>query len=287
MFRSIALEADARGVARLTLARPEKHNALDAAMLDELTEAARRLAADPVIRVVVLAAQGPTFCAGGDLAWMRAQTESDAAGREREARRLAGLLAALDALPKPLLAEVAGPAYGGGVGLLSVCDIAVAAEGATLTMTETRLGLVPATIAPYVLARIGEAAARRVMLPARRLDAAAARAMGLLARVVPADRLAAAVEEEVALLLACAPGAVADAKALIRALRRSPRPKDLERSVRALVARWETEEAQAGIRAFLDRRDPPWRHPADEPPADRTSDGAAGPPQTPSGAIDG
>ncbi|WP_210527338.1 crotonase/enoyl-CoA hydratase family protein [Rubellimicrobium arenae] len=258
MFQTIALSIDPRGVARLTLDRPDRHNALDAAMIAELTEAADRLARDPAVRVVVLAARGRTFCAGADLGWMREQIEADRPARADQARRLAMMLRALDLLPKPLLAEVQGAAYGGGVGLLSVCDIAVAVDTAVFAMTETRLGLIPATIGPYVLARIGEPAARRLMLSARRFDAAEAVALGLLARAVPADRLGASIDQEVALLLDCAPGAVAEAKALLRALR-SPAPEAIELSIQALVTRWDSDEARAGVRAFLDRCDPPWR----------------------------
>lgn len=258
MFRTITIDTDRRGVARLTLNRPERHNALDGTMIGELAEAAGRLGQDPEVRVVVLAAQGRTFCAGGDLGWMREQMEADSAARALEARRLAGMLQALDTLPKPLVAEVQGPAYGGGVGLLSVCDIAVGAEGASFALTETRLGLIPATIGPYVLGRIGPAAARRTMLPSRRFDAREALAMGLLARVVPPEGLRDAVEEEIGHLLACAPGAVADAKRLIRTLGGGVDPERIEASIAALVARWETEEARDGIAAFFDRRDPPW-----------------------------
>lgn len=257
MSDTLRLNLDPRGVARLTLSRPDKHNALDAALIEELTAAALRLAADAAVRVVVLAAEGRSFCAGGDLGWMRQQMEADAASRADQARRLASMLGTLDSLPKPLLAEVQGPVYGGGVGLLAVCDLAVGVEDSTFAMTETRLGLIPATIAPFVIARIGEPAARRLMLTARRFGAEEARTLGLLARVVPVGHLREALEEEVALLLACAPGAVAEAKALIRSLR--PRGPDAQNlSVAALVARWESDEAQAGIRAFFERRDPPW-----------------------------
>ncbi len=258
MFKTLSLAVEPRGVARLTLNRPEKHNSLDATMIVELAEAAHHLAEDPAVRVVILAASGPTFCAGGDLGWMREQMGADAAARADQARRLAGMLHALDTLPKPLLAEVQGPAFGGGVGLISACDIAIAADTAVFAMTETRLGLIPATIGPYVLARIGEPAARRTMLSARRFGAVEAVAMNLLSRTVPLARLADAVEEETALLLACAPGAVADAKAFLRSLRPSA-PDALERSIAALVARWETEEAREGIAAYFDRREPPWR----------------------------
>lgn len=258
MFRTIRLETDPRGVARLTLARPEKHNALDAVMIAEITAAARGLAENAAVRVVVLAAEGRSFCAGGDLGWMREQMEADAAMREGQARALARMLAALDRLPMPLLGAVQGPAYGGGVGLLSVCDIAVGMEGAAFAMTEVRLGIIPATIGPYVLARIGAPAARRLMLSARPFGPEEAQSLGLLSRVVPPEGLAAAIEEEVAALLACAPGAVADAKRLIRDLAQPVGPEAIDLSVQALVARWETEEAQAGIRAFFDKTPPPW-----------------------------
>lgn len=261
MPSTIRLETDPRGVARLTLARTDKHNALDAAMMDELTEAAQSLGSEPSVRVVVLAADGPTFCAGGDLAWMRAQMDADREARTREARRLATMLHALDTLPKPLVAQVQGPAYGGGVGLLSVCDIAVAADTATFAMTETRLGIIPATIGPYVLARIGAPAARRLMLPSKRFDAPEAQTLGLLARAVPPDALAQAIEEEIQALLACAPGAIADAKRLIRHLSNPISPEVIEHTIKALADRWETEEAGAGVRAFFDRRPPPWLAP--------------------------
>ena len=257
MFRTIRLETDPRGVARLTLARPEKHNALDATMIAEITEAARGLASDASVRVVVLAARGRSFCAGGDLGWMREQMEADAATREGQARALAGMLSALDRLPMPLLGAVQGPAYGGGVGLLSVCDIAVGVEGAAFAMTEVRLGIIPATIGPYVLARIGAPAARRLMLSARRIRPEEALSLGLLTRVVPPEGLDAAIEEEVAALLACAPGAVADTKRLIRDLAQPVGPEAIDLSIQALVARWETEEAQAGIRAFFEKTAPP------------------------------
>jgi methylglutaconyl-CoA hydratase len=259
MFRTIRLETDPSGVARLTLARPGTHNALDALMIGEITEAARTLAADPSVRVAVLAAEGRSFCAGGDLGWMREQMEAGAGAREAQARALAAMLAGLDGLPMPLVAAVQGPAYGGGVGLLAVCDIALGLEGSAFAMTETRLGLVPATIGPYVLARIGAPAARRLMLTSRRFEASEARELGLLARVVPPETLGEAVEQEVAAILACAPGAVADAKRLIRDLSGRVTPEAVDRSVRALVERWETEEAQAGIRAFFDKAEPPWR----------------------------
>ena len=218
MAETVRVTRDGRGVATLWLARAEKHNALSAEMIVEMTEAAQALGADPGVRVVVLAAEGASFCAGGDLGWMRAQMAADAETRGREARKLALMLRALNELPKPLIGRVQGNAFGGGVGMLSVCDVAVGVDGLKMGLTETRLGLIPATIGPYVVARMGEAMARRVFFSARLFGAEEAVRLGLLARAVPEGELDAAVEAEVAPYLACAPGAVAEAKRLVRAL---------------------------------------------------------------------
>jgi len=258
---TISIDVDARGVATLTLARPDKHNALSAQMLHALTEAAAALGRDDAVRVVVLTGAGKSFCAGGDLAWMREQMQADADTRAREAGKLAHMLQALNTMPKPLIGAVQGNAFGGGVGMACVCDIAIGADHLRMGLTETRLGIIPATIGPYVLARMGEGRARQVFMSSRLFDATEAVRLGLLARVVPAADLAAAVEAEVAPYLACAPGAVASAKALARAL--GPRIDDdtIAMTIDALKARWETEEARAGINAFFDKRPAPWGTP--------------------------
>ena len=257
MPETIDLVRDDRGVATLTLDRTEAHNALSARMMDEVTEAVATLAADDS-RVVVLAARGPSFCAGGDLGWMRAQFDAAPAERAVEARRLAGMLQALDTLPKPLIGRVQGNAFGGGVGLACVCDVAVGAEGATFGLTETRLGLIPATIGPYVIARVGAGRARRVFMSSRRFDAREAVDLGILARAVPEGDLDAAVEADVAPYLACAPGAVADAKRLARSLGPVIDAATIEATVAALAARWEGDEAAEGVGAFFDKRRPRW-----------------------------
>ncbi len=257
-FREITVEIDGRGVARLTLDRPEKHNALSARMMDELHAAARELGADPAVRAVVLTGAGESFCAGGDLAWMREQMAADGATRRREARRLADMLGALDRMPKPLIGRVQGQAFGGGMGLISVCDLAIGAEGARFGFTETRLGLIPATIGPYVVARMGAGGARQVFMSARLFDAARAVDLGLLARACAAEDLDAAVEAEAAAYLACAPGAVAEAKALIADLARPIVPDAVDRSIEALARRWESAEAEEGTAAFFARRKPEW-----------------------------
>lgn len=257
MFETISLGV-ADGVARLTLDRVEKRNALSRRMIDELAEAARRLAEDDAVRVVVLAGAGDLFCAGGDLAWMREQMKADAATRAEGARALASMLGALDALPKPLIGRVQGSAFGGGVGLVSVCDVAVAAVGARFGFTEVRLGLIPATIGPYVVARMGGANARRVFMSGRVFGAREAQRLGLVAAAVLPGELDRAVAAHLAPYLEAAPGAVAEAKALARRLGGAPRPEDIEHSIEALVARWESAEAAQGIDAFFARRPPPW-----------------------------
>lgn len=257
-YQTIRVETDARGVATLTLARPEKRNALSALMIAELTEAAEHLGADPVVRAVILAAEGDSFCAGGDLGWMQEQMAADGATRAAEARKLAMMLAALNNLPKPLIGRVQGQAYGGGIGMMSVCDVAIGVAEARFGLTETRLGLIPATIGPYVVARMGAAKARRVFASARIFDAEEALRLDLLARVVWAEELDAAIEVEVKPYLSCAPGAVAEAKALIRRLSPMPTPEDIEASIAALVTRWESEESQIGISAFFAKQKPGW-----------------------------
>ncbi|MDH3264124.1 MAG: crotonase/enoyl-CoA hydratase family protein [Paracoccaceae bacterium] len=254
----LKIGTDARGVATLTLNRPEKHNALDAELIAALTEAAGHLGRDPGVRAVVLTGAGESFCAGGDLKWMKAQLEADGPTRAREARALADMLNALNTLPKPLIARVNGQAFGGGIGLMSVADVAVGVDSARLGLTETRLGLIPATIGPYVVARMGEAMARRVFFSGRRFGAAEAVGLGLLARAVPAAGLDAAVEVEVSPYLSCAPGAVAEAKALVRRLGPGIDEAAVAETIEALVRRWESPEAAEGIAAFFERRRPAW-----------------------------
>ncbi|MEX0320377.1 MAG: crotonase/enoyl-CoA hydratase family protein [Ruegeria sp.] len=258
MFETIDVSTDTRGVATLTLNRPEKHNAMSAQMLADLNAAAGQLAADDAVRVVVLTGAGKTFCAGGDLGWMQDQMAADPETRFVEARKLAEMLQALNTLPKPVIGALQGNAFGGGVGLASVCDIAIGVDSLKMGLTETRLGLIPATIGPYVIARMGEARARRVFMSARLFDAAEAVGLGLLAKAVPVDQLAEAIEAEVGPYLACAPGAVASAKQLARDL--GPRIDEdvIDRTIQALVDRWETEEAREGIGAFFDKRKPAW-----------------------------
>jgi methylglutaconyl-CoA hydratase len=254
----VDIKIDGRGVARLNLNNPEKHNILTPQTIANLTGSAARLGADPAVRVVVLSGVGKSFCAGGDLGWMQKMMVADGDTRNSEARKLATMLQALNTMPKPLIGRINGQAFGGGVGLISVCDVAIGIHGARFGLTETRLGVIPATISPYVIARMGEAKARRVFMSSRLFDADEAVALNLLAQVVEPDQLDGAVEVEIAAYLKCAPGAVADAKALARSLGPVIDDAVIDMSVASLVERWESDEIKEGIAAFFEKRDASW-----------------------------
>ncbi|HSG55982.1 MAG TPA: crotonase/enoyl-CoA hydratase family protein [Paracoccaceae bacterium] len=258
-FETLTLEVQARGVARLTLNRPARHNALNAGLIADLTRAAAVLAADATVRVVVLTGAGESFCAGGDIGWFRDTLALDRAGRVAQSAALGDMLAALAHLPKPLIGRINGPAYGGGVGMIAVCDVAIGAEAARFGLTEVRLGLIPANISPHVIARIGAARARATMLSGALFDAAHAERIGLLDRVVPGDGLDAAVAAVVAAHLEAAPGAVAATKALIRDVVAAAPADHVALTSARLADAWESAEGQIGIDAFLSRQTPPWR----------------------------
>lgn len=257
-YETLAVSVDRRGVAEVVLNLPDKRNAMSAAMIAELTDVAQTLGAATDTRAIVLSGAGKLFCAGGDLSWMREQIAADRAGRMAAARRLAMMLNALNEMPTPLIGRIHGGAYGGGVGLAAVCDVVVAEEGAMFGLTETRLGLIPATIGPYVLTRMGEGRARRVFMSARLFDATEARDLGLVARIGARAELDALVEAEVAPYLCVAPGAVGRAKALARALGPRIDASVIEDTIIRLADTWEGEEAAHGIAAFLDRTTPRW-----------------------------
>ncbi len=255
-WKTLDVSTDGRRVVHVRLNAPEKRNVLSPLMIAELTEMAATIGHDGKTRVIVLSGAGSTFCAGGDLGWMKAQIEADRPQRMREARKLADMLQALNTLPVPLIGRLHGGAFGGGIGMACVCDVAVAAEDTKFCFAETRLGIIPATIGPYVLARMGEGNARRVFMSARAFGAVEAERLGIVARVVPALDLDAAVEAEVAPYLSAAPGAVAAAKRLARDLGPRIDEEVIEDTVRRLADIWESEEAARGISAFLEKRTP-------------------------------
>lgn len=255
-YETLKLDTDDRGVLTVTLNAPERRNALSARMMDELTALAGAEGAEA--RAVVLRGAGEVFCAGGDLTWMQAQIRADREGRRAEARRLAGMLDALNTMSSPLIGRIHGGAYGGGVGLACICDVAVAEAGTRFGFTETKLGIIPATISPYVLARMGEGRARQVFMSARIFGAEEAVRLGIATRAVPLADLDAAIEAEVAPYLKIARGAAARAKALARSL--GPRIDEavIEATIDRLVEAWESPEAEEGIAAFLEKRPARW-----------------------------
>ena len=255
---TLDIRVDDRGVAYVSLNLPDTRNALSGQMIAELTEMALTLGAATTTRAVVLSGAGKVFCAGGDLNWMKAQITADRATRMAEARKLAEMLHALNEMPTPLIGRLHGGAFGGGVGMACVCDVAIADDATKFGLTETRLGLIPATIGPYVLARMGEGNARRVFMSSRVFDAQEAAALGIIARTVPAADLDAAIEAEVAPYLAVAPEAVGAAKALARALGPRIDAAVIDDTIRRLADTWEGEEATHGIDAFLRKTPPRW-----------------------------
>ena len=257
-YETIAIEHDTRGVATLTLARPEKHNALSALMIKELTTAAHALGQDPTVRAVLLRAQGTSFCAGGDLGWMQDQMKADPVTRGREAKALAMMLQALNTMPKPLIGVIHGNAFGGGVGMASVCDVSIGLPEIKLGLTEVRLGLIPATIGPYVVARIGVTHARRVFMSGQLFDAQTAKDIGILTEVVEADALDARLESVLKPFLSVAPEAAGRAKRLALSLGGEITEATIDHTIQELVTCWESDEAQEGIAAFFEKRRPNW-----------------------------
>ncbi|ODA93200.1 enoyl-CoA hydratase [Mesorhizobium sp. SEMIA 3007] len=258
-FETIRVTTDEIGVATLTLARPDKHNAMSGQMIAELASAAEVLTNDDKVRAVVLTGEGDSFCAGADLAWMRTQVSAARDERIAEGNKLARVLRALNELPKPLIGRINGQAFGGGLGLMSVCDVAVAVDTARFGFTEVRLGLIPATISPYVLARMGEGRARRVFMSARVFDANEACELGLISSAVPPADLGAAVEAEIRPYRSASPQAVAASKALARRLGPAIDDAIICETVALLADAWETTDAAQGIAAFFDHRRPRWQ----------------------------
>lgn len=257
-YQTLHVKTDPDGVTEICLNRPTKKNAMSAEMIAELTHLSARLNADDKTRVAVLSGAGDVFCAGGDLAWMKEQFAADRAGRILEARKLAEMLYALNTLNKPLIGKIHGGAFGGGVGLLCVCDFVIAEKDTQFGLTETRLGLIPATISPYVIARMGEGAARRVFMSGRIFDSEEAKTLGLVAQTVAEAELNNAVERQIVPYLHAAPEAVSAAKALARSL--GPRIDDavIDDTISRLADTWETSSAAEGINAFFDRRKANW-----------------------------
>ncbi|MFN3808192.1 enoyl-CoA hydratase/isomerase family protein [Asticcacaulis sp.] len=254
---TLKLDLSANGIARLTLNRPERHNAFDEAMIGDLTGVFTTLGANPLVRVVVLNGAGESFCAGGDLNWMQRAAQKSAAENAQDALALARMLHAINVCPKPVIALIQGACFGGGVGLVAACDIVIAAPDARFGLTEVRLGLIPAAISPFVLAKMGTSAARRYFLTGERFSAEEARRLGLVHEVKAG--LDAAAAPLIDALLASGPEAVADAKALIADVAGRFVDEDLlGLTAQRIAARRACDEGREGIAAFLEKRKPGW-----------------------------
>jgi len=248
-----------RRVAVVRLAREKVRNAFNEAMIGELRGAFERLGADPGVRAIVLAARGPAFCAGADLDWMRRMAGYSFDENRADARALADMLRTIHACPKPTVARVHGDAYAGGMGLVAVCDVAVAASTASFCLSETRLGLIPATISPYVIRAMGEQAARRYALTAERFDAAEALRLGFVHAVAPADALDARVDAVLEALMQTSGAAVSAAKRLVREVAGRPVDDALVADTAERIAAIRcSDDGREGVRAFLDKRKPRW-----------------------------
>jgi methylglutaconyl-CoA hydratase len=259
MTSTLDIRRPSRYVAEVWLNRPDVRNAFNDAVIAELSAAFAGFAADASLRAVVLGGHGKAFCAGADLSWMRAMADYTWEQNRADAQGLADMLYAIWSCPVPVIGRVHGDCYAGGVGLAAVCDILVAADGVNFCLSEARLGLLPATIGPYVVKALGEQASRRYFTTAERFDAARAFALGFVHEVVPADALDAKVDELVAALVANGPAAVRACKALVHDVAARP----VDDALRADTARRIADirasaEGKEGVQAFLNKRKPSW-----------------------------
>lgn len=261
MSDSVLHDTDTRGIASLTFNRPEKHNAFDDVLIAELTAKLLQLNNDKNVRIVILTGVGKSFSAGADLNWMRSMAKFSETENIEDALKLAELMDVLNTLRKPTIARVNGAVYGGGVGLVACCDIAIAADTAKFALSEVRLGLVPSVISPYVIAAIGAHQARRYFLTAEAIGAQQAQHIGLVHEVVPADKLDEAVSKEVGLLLKAGPKALTACKELIAANAAASvsARRALKQKTAQLIAQLRvSNEGQEGLSAFLEKRPPKW-----------------------------
>lgn len=250
---------DDRGVATLTMNRPELHNAFDDTLISSLTAALRELEADPGVRLVILSGSGRSFSAGADLSWMRRMADYSREENLADAISLAELMKTLDRLAKPTIALVQGAAYGGGVGLVACCDVAIGSHRAAFCLSEVKLGLIPAVISPYVVAAIGPRAARRYFQSAEMFDAAEAHRLGLLHQVVGEDELSSAAEKLSSALLKNGPASMAAAKDLVaRVSRGAVDGEMIQDTAERIAAARASAEGREGLTAFLEKRNPAW-----------------------------
>ncbi|MBA6411534.1 enoyl-CoA hydratase/isomerase family protein [Parahaliea sp. F7430] len=258
-MKQVSSHISEQGIATLTLCRPEKHNAFDDQIIAELQHCCENLAKNAAVRVVILASEGSNFSAGADLAWMKRMADYDYGHNMKDAEALAGLLQTLYQLPQPTIARVQGAAFGGAVGLVSCCDMAIASENASFALSEVKIGLIPATISPYVIRAIGERASRRYFISAERFDAVEALRLGLVSEVVPEASLDERVSQLASTICANGPLAIRAAKDLINSVAGQPLSKELIADSCARIAHIRVSpEGQEGLDAFLNKRKANW-----------------------------
>ncbi|MCC2604274.1 enoyl-CoA hydratase/isomerase family protein [Planctobacterium marinum] len=260
MTDSVLYNLDERGVATVTLNRPEKHNAFDDALIAELTHLFKQIGEDKNVRAMVLQANGQSFCAGADAGWMKRMADYSFDENVADAKKLADMLWHLNYMPKPTIARVQGATYGGAVGLVACCDMAVASKLSKFCLSEVRLGLIPATISPYVIAAMGERVARRYFMTAEVFSARRARRLGLVSETVTEEELDTTIEDLLNNILRNGPQAVAAAKQLIFDIKNQPGEEEvIEKTCLRIATVRVSDEGQEGLSAFLEKRKPNWR----------------------------
>ena len=258
MTQAIRISAQG-GIATVVLSRPDVRNAFNDEVIAELSQAFIQLGDDPQVRAIVLMAEGPAFCAGADLNWMRRMADYSREENEQDAEKLAFMLRTIYECPKPTIARVQGDVYAGGMGLVAACDMAVSVDTANYCLSEVKLGLIPATIGPYVIRAMGPRASHRYFLTAERFSAAEARRIGFVHEVVPADQLDATVSTWVQALLAASPNAIKECKKLVQYVAdRDITRLLIDHTVKAIADIRASDEGKEGVQSFLNKRKPAW-----------------------------
>ena len=258
MTQAIRISAQG-GIATVVLSRPDVRNAFNDEVIAELSQAFIQLGDDPQVRAIVLMAEGPAFCAGADLNWMRRMADYSREENEQDAEKLAFMLRTIYECPKPTIARVQGDVYAGGMGLVACCDMAVSVDTANYCLSEVKLGLIPATIGPYAIRAMGPRASHRYFLTAERFSAAEARRIGFVHEVVPADQLDATVSTWVQALLAASPNAIKECKKLVQYVAdRDITRLLIDHTVKAIADIRASDEGKEGVQSFLNKRKPAW-----------------------------
>ena len=256
---AIQYDLNPNGVATITLCRPDIHNAFDETVVAALTEAFKKAGSDESVRTVVLASTGKSFCAGGNIDWMRRMAAYTFEENQRDGELLADMLRQLNVLPKPTIARVQGPAYGGGVGLIACCDIVVASPAANLCFSEAKIGMIPATISPYVVRAMGERAARRYFMTAELISAARGKELGLISELVEASELDSVINNIVESVLKNGPRAIRESKRLVFDVSERVINDDLMvETAKRIAETRDSSEGREGLTAFLEKRKPRW-----------------------------